>query len=89
MASAGLGVLTDLWDKGWRAYLNGKPVPLLRTNHALRGVLLPAGTGTLEFRYEPASYSLGLKLSALGGLTLLVFIASSVWRSRRPMPDGP
>jgi hypothetical protein len=88
MVSDGLGVLADFWDKGWRAYLNGKPVPILRTNHALRGVILPAGTGTLEFRYEPASYRLGLKLAALAGLTLLAFVVGSIWRSRKPMPNA-
>src|SRR5208283_371006 len=39
METPGLLVLADRWDKGWRACLNGKPVPILKTNHALRGVV--------------------------------------------------
>ncbi len=65
METAGLVVLADLWDEGWNAYWDGKPVPILRTNHAMRGVVVPAGKGTLEFRYEPASLAWGWRLCGL------------------------
>jgi len=55
METRGLLVLADRWDPGWRAFLNGKPVPILRTNHALRGAVLPAGSATVEFRYASAT----------------------------------
>jgi hypothetical protein len=71
METPGLVVLADLWDKGWRAYLNGQRVPILRANHAVRGVLVPAGDGTVEFRYESASGALGVKLAILATLILL------------------
>src|SRR5882762_3223110 len=61
----------DRWDAGWQAYLNGRRVPILPTNHALRGVLAPAGAGTLEFRYEPESLTIGLRLSGLAAVVLL------------------
>lgn len=73
METAGLIVLADLWDKGWRAYLNGQPVPILRTNHALRGVEAPAGKGVLEFSYEPAAVSRALLLTELAAMCLLVW----------------
>ena len=71
METPGLVVLTDLWDKGWRAYLNGQPVPILRANHAVRGVVVPAGLGTVEFRYESASLALGVRLAILAAIILL------------------
>jgi hypothetical protein len=71
METAGLVVLADNWDKGWRAYWNGKPVPVLRANYAVRGVVLPAGNGTLEFVYRPASLILGLWLAGLAALVLI------------------
>jgi hypothetical protein len=73
METPGLVVLADLWDRGWRAYLNGKLVPILRVNHAIRGVVAPAGTGTLEFKYQPASFAWGLRLSGLAALILVVW----------------
>jgi hypothetical protein len=75
METPGLVVLADRWDRGWRAYLNGKRVPILRTNHAVRGVVVPAGLGTLEFRYAPASFAWGLGLAGLAAFTLLSWLA--------------
>ena len=74
METPGLVVLTDLWDKGWRAYLNGQQVPILRANHAVRGVLVPAGLGTVEFRYESASLALGVKLAILAAIILVSWL---------------
>ena len=88
MKTPGLVVLADLWDKGWNAYLDGKPVPILRTNHALRGVVVPAGKGTLEFRYEPASFAWGLRLAAVALLATLGWLGVGLWfgRSQTPSP---
>jgi uncharacterized membrane protein YfhO len=71
METAGLLVLADLWDKGWRAYLDGTPVPILRADHAVRGVVVSKESKALEFRYQPASFALGLKLTALAAAFLL------------------
>ena len=60
METAGLLVLADLWDSGWNATINGHPAPILRANHAIRGVVLPAGTSTVEFCYAPASWTWGI-----------------------------
>jgi len=70
METRALVVLADLWDRGWRAYLNGAPAPILRTNHALRGVVVPAGAGTLEFCYEPGSFKWGLRLAGVAAVLL-------------------
>jgi uncharacterized membrane protein YfhO len=82
METAGLIVLADNWDKGWRAYWNEKPVPILRTNYAIRGVLVPAGNGTLEFIYQPASLILGLWLAGFAALVLIGWLA--IIRIKRP-----
>jgi hypothetical protein len=75
MATPGLIVLADNWDKGWRAYWNGRPVPVLRTDYAVRGVVVPAGNGTLEFIYKPASLILGLWLAGFAALVLIFWLA--------------
>jgi hypothetical protein len=70
MKTRGLVVVADSWDKGWRAWLNGRRVPILRVNHALRGVGVPQGDSTLEMRYEPASFRLGVWFAALAGAAM-------------------
>ena len=91
MKTPGLVVLADRWDKGWNAYLDGRPAPILRTNHALRGVVAPAGKATLEFRYEPASFAWGLRLAAVGLLATLGWFGVGGWigRSVTPLPLPP
>ena len=85
METAGLVVLADRWDKGWKAYLDGKPVEVLQANHAVRGVIAAPGARILEFRYEPASFRLGLALTlaAAAILTLQIFVNIRLRRNRR------
>lgn len=78
METKGLLVLADLWDPGWRAYQNGHAVPILRTDHALRGVIVPAGTSTIDFRYEPQSFRLGLLFSGLSAVVMLIWLGTIV-----------
>jgi hypothetical protein len=82
MDTAGLLVLADRWDQGWRAYVNGKRVPILKTNHALRGVMLPAGTGTVEFRYASVTVTCAFVLAAGALAILLVWLAVAAWLGR-------
>jgi hypothetical protein len=88
METPGLVVLADLWDKGWQAYLNGRRVPILRTNHAIRGVVVPAGSGTIEFRYAPASFAWGLRLASLAALVLLGWLGIMAAKRRPAAPNG-
>ena len=81
MTTPGLVVLTDRWDPGWNARYNGARVPMLRVDHALRGVVVPAGVGNLQFRYEPLSFTRGLQFAALSALILLFWGATLVWGS--------
>jgi hypothetical protein len=83
METPGLVVLADLWDKGWRAYLNGKSVPILRTNHAVRGVVVPAGAGTLVFHYAPAGFAWGTRLFGVAAGVLVAWGTIGLRNSRR------
>jgi hypothetical protein len=88
METPGLVVLADNWDRGWRAFWNGKPVPVLRTNYAIRGVVVPAGNGTLEFIYQPASLILGLWLAGLAVIVLagwLIAIKIRLVKTKAPL----
>jgi hypothetical protein len=81
-ATPSLVVLADLWDVGWHAYLNGQPAPILRVNHALRGVVILEGKYTLEFRYEPASFYRGILLAEAATAILLAWLLIDIRRSR-------
>ncbi|MGH9178733.1 MAG: YfhO family protein, partial [Acidimicrobiales bacterium] len=85
-------VLSDTWFPGWQATVDGRSAPVLRVDHALRGVAVPAGAHVVEFRYRPQSVRLGAAVTAL---TLVVLVGSGAWaarprrRQRRPAAPAP
>jgi len=58
-------VLTDSFYPGWRVWVERKPAEILRVNYAFRGVRLEYGQHTVEMRYEPATFRIGLFISLL------------------------
>lgn len=89
MVTPGLVVLSDLWDGGWKAFLDEEEVPILRTNHAVRGVVVPKGRSTLQFRYEPASLAWGLCLCGLSALAWIAWVGVLIRKARIPgRPDS-
>jgi hypothetical protein len=55
---------------------------VLPTNHALRGVPIPAGKHRIELRYDPWSLRLGIPISAISSVTMaVVFVAIGCQRS--------
>jgi hypothetical protein len=78
LARPGLLVSSDAWFPGWTATATSsglsKPAPIYRTNRVLRGVWLPAGKHTVEYRFQPASFRGGAAISALSWLALAIFV---------------
>jgi len=52
--------LSDVYDEGWLASVNGVQTPILRANYAFRAIALPAGDNQVEFVYQPWEITYGL-----------------------------
>ena len=87
-----LAALADACYPGWRAYVDGRRVPVLLANTFTRAVRLPAGADTLNFVFAPRSFKLGLALSlpvAAGVVVVLCLSrkgappAKQGWQGRR------
>ena len=79
------------YDKGWNVFLDGNKTDYCKVDYILRGMSVPAGEHTIEFRFEPHSYelgdSLGVWTSILAYLLVITAIAAE-WRKRRQnMPE--
>src|SRR3954470_24892408 len=71
-----LVVLADTFFPGWKATVDGEDVPIVRTDHLLRGVVVGRGAHVIEFRYAPWSWRVGWIVSLLTAAAL----AALAWR---------
>jgi len=71
METPGVLVISDSWNPGWTATVNGEPRPILCCNTAIRGLQLPAGTHHVVMRYQPVSLPLAWRLMTIGLLVCL------------------
>lgn len=82
----GFLVVTEGWDPGWRARVDGVPAPLLRTNAIHMGVVLEAGTHRVELLHYPRGLTAGLVLAGLAGAGILLAVARMAPRLRGSLP---
>jgi len=75
MSCPGLMVAGDNYYRGWRAWVDGRRVPIQEVE-GVRAVELSPGRHRIEFRYRPASVYIG------AGLTLLGLMLTAVITSR-------
>jgi hypothetical protein len=77
-------VFSDIYyEQGWNAYVDGALTDHIRVNYLLRGMNVPAGKHTVEFRFEPKKYYLGEKVSFASSILLVLLIGLSVFLTFR------
>ncbi len=66
----GILILTDTYYPGWKCSINGKPAPIYRVNHCMRGVIVDAGKSEIIFKFEPNIFMAGIGISSITALLL-------------------
>lgn len=88
--AGGVVVFPTPFYRGWRAWVDGQPRPVLRANGAFQAVIVEAGRHHIERRYSPPGFGFGLLLAGVASFALCAIAA---WRRlvqrRRPPSPGP
>lgn len=81
------------YPAGWTATVDGKAAPILRVDHLLRGVPVPAGAKTVELRFDPPRYATGMTVAwistALAYLGLALLLGLAFVRCRKADAPAP
>ena len=72
---AQLAVFSEIYyDKGWNAFIDGKPAKYIQADYVLRSMVVPAGDHTIEFKFEPKSYYYGKRITFASSLLLILLV---------------
>jgi hypothetical protein len=70
-----LAVFSEIYyPKGWKAFMDGTETNILRVNYVLRALEVPAGDHTITFRFEPAPYVIGNKVTLASGWLMVLLV---------------
>ncbi|MFA6769802.1 MAG: YfhO family protein, partial [Bacteroidales bacterium] len=68
-----LAIFSEIYyPAGWKAYIDGEPVPIIKANYILRALNVPAGSHTVEFEFKPESFNKGAYYSSFASGILIV-----------------
>jgi predicted MPP superfamily phosphohydrolase len=76
----GLAVFSEIYyEKGWNAYVDGKITEHFPVNYVLRGMKIPAGKHTIEFKFEPQVIQTGSTITLISFFGMLVLLIGGVY----------
>lgn len=81
----GILVVSEIHYPAWKVYVDGEKNELLQVDWSLRGVALPAGSHTVEMRFESDAFGIGKWISLL---TLILSVAAIVVLWLRARGEG-
>ncbi len=66
------------YKRGWRAWIDEREVPIVRTNYVLRGLSINSGRHIIRFLFRPLSYYLGRQIQWMASIIFLLMAAGTL-----------
>jgi len=71
------------YKNGWNATIDGKKVDILKVDFALRGLAIPAGKHTIEFKFEPQVVKTGSMITLVSSIGILFLLVGGIYFERK------
>ncbi len=67
------------YPHGWKAYVDGKETPIIKTDFFLRGIEVPANTKKILLEFKPQSVAYGIKISMAFSILFVILVLGGVY----------
>jgi len=83
--NSGFAVFSEnYYAQGWQAYIDGEKVDHIRVNYILRGMDIPEGNHTIEYKFEPQVIKTGSTIAFASSVCLgLLIIGGLFWEFKK------
>ena len=78
-------VFSEVYYKGWNAYIDGELVLHNKVNYVLRGLEVPKGNHIIEFKFEPTIYAQGENISLIGSLIVILLLVLAAFKGYKTL----
>jgi LPXTG-motif cell wall-anchored protein len=80
----GLAVFSEMYyGQGWNAFIDGKKADHIRVDYVLRGLQIPAGKHSIEFKFEPQVIKTGSAITLFSAAGMLLLLVGGIYFERK------
>jgi hypothetical protein len=82
--SSQLAIFSEIYyPDGWKAFIDGKEVEILKANYLLRALEIPSGKHSIEFVFDLPKYHQSNTLARFGVLAILLLLLGGIYTERK------